>query len=365
MFDKLSGIQARYDEIERLLADSTVLEDYTKVAALAQERTEIQPVVDTYASYQRAQLQLAEARAMMFGDVDPDLREMAAEELATLESEMPAMEEHLKSLLVPKDPRDDKNVICEIRAGTGGDEAGLFAADLARMYMRYAEGRRWKVEILGKNESGIGGVSLLTFEVRGKGAYSRLKFESGVHRVQRVPATESQGRIHTSTATVAVLAEVDEVDVKIDSKDLQIDLYRSGGAGGQNVNKTESAVRITHLPTGIIVAMQDERGQLQNRIKAMALLRARLYEAEQERVASEQDAARRSQVGSGERSEKIRTYNYPQNRVSDHRVGVTSYNLVGVMDGDLDQFIDALSVQDQAAKLGAAMPEVADVGEDD
>lgn len=364
MFDKLSGIQTRYDEVERLLADPAVLEDYAQVAELAQERTELQAVVDAFQEYQRAQSQLNDARSMVENESDPELRDMALEELTTLETAMPAMEEHIKGLLVPKDPRDDKNVIMEIRAGTGGDEAGLFAADLARMYTRYAEAHRWKVEMLDKSESGIGGFSQATFEIRGKGAYSRMKYESGVHRVQRVPQTESQGRIHTSTSTVAVLAEVDEVDVKIDQKDLQIDVYRAGGAGGQHVNKTESAVRITHLPSGIVVAMQDERSQLQNKIKAMAVLRARLYEAEQERIQNEQDATRRSQVGAGERSEKIRTYNYPQNRVTDHRVGVTSYNLTGVMDGDLDVFIDALSVQDQAQKLGAAMPAVVESGDE-
>jgi len=263
------------------------------------------------------------------------------------------MEAHLRRLLLPKDPRDNKNVIVEIRAGAGGDEAGIFAADLFRMYSRYAEEQKWKSEVVSAHDTGVGGYKEIIFEIKGNGAFSRLKFESGVHRVQRVPVTESQGRIHTSTATVAVLAEMDEVDVQINQDDLRIDVYRSGGAGGQNVQKNSTAIRITHLPTGIVVACQDERSQLQNRIRAMSVLRAKLYDMEQERIRSEQEAARRSQVGSGDRSEKIRTYNYPQNRVTDHRINMTVYNLPAVMDGRLDEFIDELATREEAERLQA------------
>jgi peptide chain release factor 1 len=353
MFDKLVGIEARYEELDRLLADPAVLNDYSKVTELAQERAGIEPIVQASREYRRAAHELDDARAMIEAETDSDLRAMAQEESHALEERLVDLEARLKTLLLPKDPRDDKNVIVEIRAGTGGDEAGLFAADLLRMYTRYAEEKGWKVEIASASESGIGGYKEVTFEVKGRGAYSRLKYESGVHRVQRVPATESQGRIHTSTATVAVLAEVDEVDVHIDQKDLKIDVYRSQGAGGQSVNTTDSAVRITHLPTGLVVAVQDERKQLQNKIKAMNILRARLYEMEQERIQAEQDAARRGQIGTAARSEKIRTYNYPQNRVTDHRIGMDIYNLPAVMDGDLDRFIDELATREQAEKLQA------------
>jgi peptide chain release factor 1 len=279
---------------------------------------------------------------------------MAQDEARSLDSKIEALEAALKTLLLPKDSRDDKSAIVEIRAGTGGDEAGLFAADLLRMYTRYAEAKNWKVEIMSASESGIGGYSSVTAYIKGRGAYSRLKYESGVHRVQRVPITESQGRIHTSTATVAVLAEVAEVEVNINPKDLQIDVYRSQGAGGQSVNTTDSAVRITHLPTGIVVTVQDERKQLQNKIKAMNILRARLYEMEQEKLRAEEDATRRSQIGGAERSEKIRTYNFPQNRVTDHRIGMSIYNLPSILDGGLDSFIEELATRDQAGKLGGS-----------
>ena len=364
MFDKLDGIEARYQEIERSLADNAILSDYSKVAALAQERAELQPIVETYQQYRRAKQQRADAQSLFESERDAELRAMARDEMLSLDEQIERLEAELKRLLLPKDPRDEKNVILEIRAGTGGDEAGLFAADLLRMYMRYAESKGWQTEIMSANESGIGGYSTVTVFVKGRGAFSRLKYESGVHRVQRVPATESQGRIHTSTATVAVLAEMDEVDVQIDPKDVVLEVRRSQGAGGQSVNTTDSAVRLTHIPTGIVVDVQDERKQLQNRIKAMNILRARLYEMEVERQRQEQDSTRRSQVGSAERSEKIRTYNFPQNRVTDHRIGKTSYNLAAFLDGEIDDFIDELATREQAEKLGTGIQTVG-AGHDD
>jgi peptide chain release factor 1 len=279
------------------------------------------------------------------------MRALAEMEMEELQSNQVTLEETLKSMLVPKDPRDQRNVIMEIRAGTGGDEAGLFAAELYRMYSRYAERQGWKTEIISLHETGIGGIKEANFVIKGKGAYSRLKFESGVHRVQRVPETESQGRIHTSTVTVAVLAEVDDVEINIPDSDINIDVYKSAGAGGQNVQKNATAVRITHLPTGLVVACQDERSQLQNKMRAMSVLKARLYEIEEEKKQAEESATRRSQIGTGERSEKIRTYNFPQSRVTDHRVNISSYNLSGVLDGEIDEFIDELTMVDEAEKL--------------
>jgi len=350
LLDKLAGIEARFEELERMIADPANINDYEKVAEYAQERAELQPLVDLTRRYRQALDELEQAEALLD---DPDMAGLAREEISRVEAALPDMEDRLRRMLLPKDPRDSKNVIVEIRAGAGGDEAGIFAGDLFRMYSRYAEDHRWKVEVLSAHETGVGGYKEIVFEVRGSGAFSRLKYESGVHRVQRVPVTESQGRIHTSTATVAVLAEMDDVEVEIDSGDLQIDTYRSAGAGGQNVQKNETAIRITHLPTGIVVACQDERSQLQNKLRAMNILRAKLYDMEQERLREEQDADRRSQVGSGDRSEKIRTYNFPQNRVTDHRIGMSSHNLPAILDGKLDEFIDELATREEADRLQA------------
>ena len=353
MLEKLQGVAARYEEIERLMADPAIAADYEKVAEYAQERANIEPIVKGYYEYRDIEQQIAEAEMLLDSD-DRDIRELAQEEIAELTARRAELEEELRLLLLPRDPRDAKNVIMEIRAGAGGDEAALFAADLFRMYTRYAEKQGWKTEIMSSHDIGVGGLKEVVLMIKGHGAFSRLKYESGVHRVQRVPATESQGRIHTSTATVAVLAEMDEVDVKINESDLEIDSYRAGGAGGQHVQKNDTAIRITHRPTGLVVQCQDERSKTQNLMRAMSILRARLYEMELERQMAEQDAARRSQVGTGERSEKIRTYNYPQNRVTDHRINLSSYNLPAVMDGDLDEFIDELATRDQAERLQAA-----------
>jgi peptide chain release factor 1 len=350
LLEKLAGIETRFEELERMIADPDNVSDYEKVSEYAQERAEIQDLVDLTRQYRAALDELEQAEALLD---DPDMAGLAREESARLEEAIPDMEDRLRRMLLPKDKRDSKSVIMEIRAGAGGDEAGIFAADLFRMYSRYAEEHGWKTEILSAHDTGVGGYKEIIFAVNGKGAYSRLKFESGVHRVQRIPVTESQGRIHTSTATVAVLAEMDDVDIEIDPDELRIDVYRSGGAGGQNVQKNSTAVRITHLPTGIVVACQDERSQLQNKQRAMGILRAKLYDIEQERIRNEQEAARRSQVGSGDRSEKIRTYNYPQNRVTDHRIGMSNYNLPGVMDGRLDEFIDELATREEADRLQA------------
>ncbi len=351
MLDKLAGIEKRFAEIEQALAE--VGDDYKRAAALAKERAELEPLVQKAAEYRKVLQQVTEARQMAESGDDPELKELAKEELAELEPRQAQLEAEIKRMLLPKDPRDDRNVIIEIRAGAGGEEAALFAADLFRMYARYAERKGWKVEVMSSNETGLGGFKEITFLIKGQGAYSRLKYEAGVHRVQRVPTTESQGRIHTSTATVAVLAEVDDVEIDIPEKDIKIDVYKSAGAGGQNVQKNATAVRITHLPTGIVVACQDERSQLQNKLRAMSILKARLYEIEEARRRAEQDAARRSQVGTGERSEKIRTYNFPQSRVTDHRINKSVYNLPAVLDGELDDFIDELATREEAERLAA------------
>ena len=354
LLEKLAGIESRYDELSQLMADPAVIADYNRLRETGQERNSLEPIVHTTHDYREALRHLDEARTLAASEGDEELKALAAEEVTHLENQIGQIESSIRNLLVPKDSRDDKNVIVEIRAGTGGDEAGIFAADLFRMYTRYAENHNWKTELLSSNETGVGGFKEVILMVKGKGAYSRMKYESGVHRVQRVPVTESQGRIHTSTATVAVLPEVGEVEIDIPDKDIEIDVYKSQGAGGQNVQKNSTAVRIHHLPTGIIVQCQDERSQLQNRLRAMSILRARLYEIEQEKRLNEQTANRRSQVGTGERSEKIRTYNYPQNRVTDHRINLTLYQLENVLNGDLDAFIDELITRDQAEKLQAA-----------
>jgi peptide chain release factor 1 len=353
MLEKLQDVENRYDELERLMGDPDVANNYEKVVEYSKERAKIEDMVRAFREYKIAKQELIGAREMLREEEDFDLREMARDEVNALESQIEKLEDKLKTMLLPKDPRDDKNVIVEIRAGAGGDEAALFAGELFRLYTRYAENRGWKVEVIELHETGGGGIKSAVFEIKGEGAFSRLKWESGVHRVQRVPVTESQGRIHTSTASVAVLAEMDEVDVQLDMKDVRVDVFRSQGAGGQSVNTTDSAVRMTHIPTGIVVEMQDERKQLQNRIRAKQILIARLYEMEMEKQRNQQESERREQVGSGDRSEKIRTYNFPQNRVTDHRVNISNYNLPSVMDGDIDEFIDELSTRDQAAKLSA------------
>jgi len=351
MLEKLQGIAARFEALEQEMAAAVTQPQ--RMAELGRERAGLEPVVTAFREYQAVQEQLDQARGLRSTE-DLDLRALAEAETEELSARLEEIDRRLRSLLVPRDPRDDRNVIVEIRAGTGGNEAGLFAADLFRMYTRYAEVRGWKTEILSQNDTGIGGFKEVIFQVRGRGAYSRLKYESGVHRVQRVPTTEAQGRIHTSTATVAVLAEAEEVEIAIPEKDVKMDVYRSAGAGGQNVQKNSTAVRLTHLPTGIVVQCQDERSQLQNRMRAMSILRARLYDIAVEARQAEEDAARRSQVGSGERSEKIRTYNFPQSRVTDHRISISSHNLPGVLDGGLDTFIDELATQDEAERLQAA-----------
>ena len=350
MLDKLAGIEARYDEINQELME--VGNDYQRAAELGIERAELESLVSKSREYRQALTRLEEARSLQDAE-DEDLRTLAEAEINDLEPEVERLENEIKSMLLPKDKRDSRNVIMEIRAGTGGDEAALFAADLFRMYSRYAELHGWTVEVLSANEIGIGGYKEIIFLVKGRGAYSRLKYESGVHRVQRVPVTESQGRIHTSAATVAVLAEVDEVEIEIPESDIRMDVYKSAGAGGQNVQKNATAVRITHIPTGMVVQCQDERSQLQNRLRAMSILRARLYEIEEEKRRQEIDDARRSQVGTGERSEKIRTYNYPQSRVTDHRINMSNYNLPVVMEGNIDEFIDELATRDEAERLAA------------
>ncbi len=351
MFENLQVFENRLEELNRKLYDPQTAQDRELYAGLMKEYRELEPIVDSYREYRRCEKALAEAKELLEESSDRELREMAQEELRENGEKLRELEERIKLLLLPKDPNDDKNVIVEIRGGTGGEEAALFAYDLYRMYTAYAEKRGWKTEIVGLNETELGGFKEVSFLIDGEGAYSRLKFESGVHRVQRVPETETQGRIHTSAATVAVLPEAEEVEVEIDPKDLQIDTFRSSGAGGQHINKTSSAIRITHLPTGMVVECQDERSQYKNKDKAMKVLRARLLSREREKASAQVAEERRSQVGSGDRSERIRTYNFPQSRVTDHRIGLTLYKLEEIVAGELDQLIDPLIAADRAARL--------------
>jgi len=349
--ERLDALERRLGEIEAEWSRPEVAADPERSRDLGREQAQLAPIVDEYRRLRAVRAERDSARHARDTETDLELRQMAAEMLADAEQSEQELLRSLRILLVPRDPNDDKNVIIEIRAGTGGEEAALFAAELYRMYQRYAERRRWQTELLTVNETGIGGMREVIFEIRGQGAYSRLKYEGGVHRVQRVPETESSGRIHTSTATVAVLPEADEVEVQIDDKDLRIDVYRSQGPGGQSVNTTDSAVRITHLPTGLVVAIQDEKSQHKNRAKAMSVLRARLLELEQRKAHEAEAEVRRSMVGTGERSEKIRTYNFPQDRLTDHRIGVDLHNLPNVLDGDLDRLLDELISIDQAQRL--------------
>lgn len=354
MIDKLEAIEKRFEELHNSMADQSVTSNSTRLREITREISGLEPTVEKYREYKQTHDALEKTRILARDESEADMRAMAKEEAAKLEGVELRLLEEMRLLLLPKDPRDDKDVFVEVRAGTGGDEAALFAADLYRMYTRYAEDKGWKVELVDENRTGLKGFKEVVFEIRGKGAFSRMKYESGVHRVQRVPQTEAQGRIHTSTATVAVLAEVDEVEVDIKPADLKVDIFHASGHGGQNVQKVATAVRITHLPTGIVVACQDQRSQLQNKIRAMGVLRARLYEMEVEKRQRENADARRAQVGSGERSEKIRTYNFPQDRLTDHRIGLTVHNLPRILDGNLDAIIETLVSQEQNELLANA-----------
>ncbi len=352
MIEKLAQVEIRYNEVSEKLMQPDIVSDQKQYRDLMKEHKNLTPIIEKYKEYKAAESAMNEAKAMLDEKIDDkDFKEMVEQEYLDNKARLPEITEELKILLIPKDPDDDKNVIMEIRGGAGGEESALFAHSLYRMYSMYAESKRWKTEVLSLNETELGGIKEISFSISGENAYGRLKFESGVHRVQRVPETESQGRVHTSTSTVAVLPEAEEVDVSINPADLQIDTYRAGGAGGQHVNKTESAIRITHLPTGLVVECQDERSQHKNKDKAMKVLRSRLYEREAAERNAKIASERKSQVGTGDRSERIRTYNFPQGRVSDHRIGLTLYKIESFMDGDLDEMIDALITADQSEKL--------------
>ncbi len=351
MFDKLEDILRRYEDITMMLGDPSVVSDQDRFRALMKEQKSLEALVDCYNEYKKCKQTIEESTSMLDEENDPDMREMLKEELYEGKARLPKLEEELKILLLPKDPNDEKNVIVEIRAGVGGDEAALFAADMFRVYTRYAERQGWRIETMSVEDIGIGGIKTVSFMIKGNGAYSRLKFESGVHRVQRIPATESGGRIHTSAITVAIMPEVEDVEVDIDMNDCKFDVFRASGNGGQCVNTTDSAVRLTHFPTGIVISCQDEKSQQQNKAKALKVLRAKLYELERERQHNDEAELRRSQVGSGDRSEKIRTYNFHQGRVTDHRIGLTLYKIDQIMDGDLDEIIDSLIAADQTEKL--------------
>lgn len=351
MFDKLDDLLVRYEEIMNELSEPGAADNQERFRKLMKEQNDLMPIVEAYKEYKANKQAIEDSLLMLEEESDEEMKELAKEELNTSKANVEELEQKLKILLLPKDPNDDKNVIVEIRAGAGGDEAALFAAEIYRMYVHYAESRRWKTELISVNENGIGGFKEVVFMITGQGAYSRLKYESGVHRVQRVPETESGGRIHTSTITVAIMPEAEEVDVVIDEKDIRIDVMRASGNGGQCVNTTDSAVRLTHYPTGIVIYSQTEKSQLQNKEKAFRLLRSKLYDLEMEKRQASEAEARRSQIGTGDRSEKIRTYNFPQGRVTDHRIKLTLHKLDSVMNGDLDEIIDSLIAADQAAKL--------------
>ena len=351
MFDKLDFILEKYEELSKKVSDPDVIAKQKEWQKLMKEMSDLEPIVKEYTAYKKAKEELEEAKEILELEDDEELREMAREELKSNEAAIEQFTENLKILLLPKDPNDDKNVILEVRAGTGGDEAALFGSDLLRMYLRYAERMRWKTELIESNETEIGGVKEAVLLIKGKGAYSRLKYESGVHRVQRVPETESGGRVHTSAASIAVMPEVDDVEVNLDPNDVRVDVYRASGNGGQCVNTTDSAVRLTHIPTGLVVTCQDEKSQIKNKDKAFKVLKARLYDLMQQEQNDKIAAERKSQIGSGDRSERIRTYNFPQSRITDHRINLTLYKLDSFLDGDLDEVIDALITEDQAEKM--------------
>ncbi|MEH7074387.1 peptide chain release factor 1 [Neobacillus drentensis] len=357
MFDRLQSVEDRYEKLNELLSDPQIINDSKKLREYSKEQSDIQETVQTYREYKDARSQLQDAKAMLDEKLDSDMRDMVKEEVNELEAQIVELEAKMKILLIPKDPNDDKNVIFEIRGAAGGDEAALFAGNLYRMYSRYAEAQGWKIDVLDANSTGLGGYKEISFMINGQGAYSKLKYENGAHRVQRVPETESSGRIHTSTATVVCLPEAEEVDVEINDKDIRFDAFASSGAGGQSVNTTMSAVRLTHIPTGIVVSIQDEKSQHKNKDKAMKVLRARIYDKYQQEAQAEYDSVRKSAVGTGDRSERIRTYNFPQNRVTDHRIGLTIQKLDQILEGKLDDIIDALIMDDQARRLEDASNE--------